>query len=114
MFRRRMVAFVDRRGGDVSEPSAWLYEPPRDCRTIPKDFVPDCFINASMTTLLPHCSYFVNPMVTEPSNVLLSLLVGGYTRKYLHVDEAQSPCSPVHRRPKDDTSQYTPSFKRVP
>ena len=58
--RRRMVAFVDRRSAAKSgheSYDAWLFEPPSDCNEIPDNAVPEWFINASQTTLLPHFGY---------------------------------------------------------
>ena len=65
LHRRRMVALVDRRGpakGRYQEYDAWLFEPPADCAEIPDHAVPEWFLNASKTTLLPHIGYRAHEM----------------------------------------------------
>merc|ERR1712087_386110 len=75
LHRRRMVAFVDRRKGkaavgddeksEVKGDDVWLFEPPSDCSEIPDNPVPEWFINASRTTLLPHLEYRVQSELSQ-------------------------------------------------
>ena len=57
----RLITMIDRRTMTVKQRNAeneiFMYEPPEDCRDIPKDYVPEWFMNASKTCLLPHMKY---------------------------------------------------------
>jgi len=54
--RQRFVVMADRRnyqGTDNCEDDVWLYEPPQECRVIPRGAVSEWYLNASRTSLLP-------------------------------------------------------------
>ena len=52
MHRKRFIMMLDRRNR-VDDAKIWFYEPPKDCRDIPSDAVPEWFLSASRTCLLP-------------------------------------------------------------
>ena len=76
LHRRRMIAFIDRRsaakGGHTSY-DAWLYEPPKDCNEIPDNAVPEWFINASRTTLLPQLGYRVQSELSQDERAAFAM-----------------------------------------
>eukprot|EP01084_Bolivina_argentea_P163711 284758_1 len=37
--------------------NVWMYEPPKNCKNIPYDAVPEWYVNASKTCLLPNMEY---------------------------------------------------------
>ena len=65
----RFVILIDRRrddnkgqhnkqfGSDEEDDTVYMYTPPSNCRTIPRDYVPEWFISASRTCLLPNLNY---------------------------------------------------------
>jgi len=86
LHRRRMVTFIDRRGkgmanadddDDGDEKSAsdkvWLFEPPSDCARIPDNAVPEWFINASRTTLLPHFEYRLQSDLSKEERIEVAM-----------------------------------------
>eukprot|EP01084_Bolivina_argentea_P061570 112529_1 len=56
LHKKRLIAFVDRREEkDDKEFNIFMYEPPKDCRDMPKtSMVPEWCISASRTCLLPN------------------------------------------------------------
>eukprot|EP01084_Bolivina_argentea_P079281 143822_1 len=62
LHRKRLIVFVDRRhqmdqNSDVVQDTVWMCEPPPNCREIPHDAVPEWYMNASNTCLLPNMDY---------------------------------------------------------
>merc|ERR1712154_699951 len=67
LHRKRLIILLDRRkasggeqygkndGGEGDD--LWMYEPPKNCRDIPRDVVPDWHLAASKTSLLPDVQY---------------------------------------------------------
>jgi len=54
---KRFISFIDRRDGKKDADDVYIYEPPKNCRNIPKNHVPEWFIGASRTSLLPNMEY---------------------------------------------------------
>eukprot|EP01084_Bolivina_argentea_P026865 49949_1 len=53
--RRRFVTIIDRR--EVDKDEITMYEPPRRIRDIPNGAVPEWYLNASKTSILPNTEY---------------------------------------------------------
>ena len=60
LHNQRMIILIDRRHlscDDRVTDHLWMYEPPSNCRNIPVDPVPEWYISASKTCLLPNMNY---------------------------------------------------------
>eukprot|EP00486_Rosalina_sp_Unknown_P015646 CAMPEP_0201595080 /NCGR_PEP_ID=MMETSP0190_2-20130828/192205_1 /ASSEMBLY_ACC=CAM_ASM_000263 /TAXON_ID=37353 /ORGANISM="Rosalina sp." /LENGTH=344 /DNA_ID=CAMNT_0048054949 /DNA_START=190 /DNA_END=1223 /DNA_ORIENTATION=- len=54
--RSRFVTMIDRRKKGKKD-NVFMYTAPADCRDIPKDFVPEWFVSASKSTIVPDLEY---------------------------------------------------------
>eukprot|EP01084_Bolivina_argentea_P264803 448692_1 len=61
LHNKRLIVFVDRRQTNTNNntmgDNVWMYEPPKNCKNIPYDAVPEWYVNASKTCLLPNMEY---------------------------------------------------------
>eukprot|EP01083_Nonionella_stella_P293220 997130_1 len=58
-YGQRLCAFVDRREAEINNnnDTVYFYEPPEDCKNIPNGVIPEWYINATKTCLLPGMNY---------------------------------------------------------
>merc|ERR1712228_1040951 len=54
---KRFITLIDRRHKTGQDDDIWFYEPPKNCRTIPSKPLPEWYLNASRTCLLPNMEY---------------------------------------------------------